>query len=210
MSAPLAFTDTETSSLSAEQGHAWEIAVIRRDQDGTDTEHLWQIRIDLATADPDSLRISRYHQRFAVPAGIDAVQVMPDGGLWKLTLPELLFDIHDALADAVLIGSNPAFDDRFISKLLRAHGRKTPWHYRPIDIATLAAGYEYGRAASNPGGDYLFPSDFPQHPYSSRALSRAVGVEPPGDNVAHTALGDARWARDVHDAVTGWKPPTDV
>lgn len=202
---PLAFTDTETSSLSAEQGHAWEIAVIRRDQDGTDTEHLWQIRIDLTTADPDSLRIGRYHQRFAVPDGIDAVQVMPDGDLWKLTVPELLFDLHDALADAVLIGSNPAFDDRFISKLMRSHGRKTPWHYRPIDVATLAAGYVQGLAAST-----QFPGEVIQHPYSSRGLSRAVGVEPPGDDTAHTALADARWSRDVHDAVTGWKPPTHV
>jgi hypothetical protein len=39
-------------------------------------------------------------------------------------------------------------------------------------------------------------------PISSRWLSRQVGVEPPGEGVAHTALGDARWARDVHDAIT--------
>jgi DNA polymerase III epsilon subunit-like protein len=41
------------------------------------------------------------------------------------------------------------------------------------------------------------------HGLSSKWLSRKVGVEPPGEGVAHTALGDARWARDVYDAVTG-------
>jgi DNA polymerase III epsilon subunit-like protein len=45
-------------------------------------------------------------------------------------------------------------------------------------------------------------------PINSRWLSRQVGVEPPGPDVAHTALGDARWARDVYDAVTGRKAVT--
>lgn len=35
----------------------------------------------------------------------------------------------------------------------------------------------------------------------SRQLSRAVGVEPPGEDVTHTALGNSRWVRDVLNAV---------
>lgn len=33
-------------------------------------------------------------------------------------------------------------------------------------------------------------------------LARAVGVEPPTDE-RHTAMGDARWAMAVYDAITG-------
>ncbi|MFB7900287.1 hypothetical protein ACFC1B_28655, partial [Streptomyces xiamenensis] len=75
--------------------------------------------------------------------------------------------------------------------LARAGVTETPWHYRPVDVATLAAGHLIGagRAAEV------------TVPYSSRALSRALGVEPPGHD-AHTALADARWARDLHDAAT--------
>jgi hypothetical protein len=39
-------------------------------------------------------------------------------------------------------------------------------------------------------------------PISSRGLSRQIGVEPPAEGVAHTALGDARWVRDMYDAIT--------
>ena len=86
----------------------------------------------------------------------------------------------------------------------RYYADPKPWHYRPIDIATLAAGYRYGQAASGAyGGDFTFPTDYPQVPYRSYELSRAVGVEPPAKAEAHTALGDARWAKAVYDAVTG-------
>ncbi|MBP5930166.1 hypothetical protein F3K39_19045 [Streptomyces sp. LBUM 1479] len=37
-------------------------------------------------------------------------------------------------------------------------------------------------------------------PWRAHILSRAVGVEPPAEDAAHTGLGDARWARDVYDA----------
>lgn len=198
----LAFVDTETTHLDPRHGDAWEIAVIRRREDGVDTEYLWQIRPDLATADPVSLKIGKFRERFAVPDGWDAIKFIPSGPPMRSLLPAMLFDLQEALSGAVIVGSNPGFDVAFLTKLLQRHGRKLPWHYRPIDIATLAAGYEHGKAASNPGGDYLFPADFPQHPYKSYDLSRAVGVEPPTAEAAHTALGDARWARDVHDAIT--------
>lgn len=198
----LAFVDTETTHLDPRHGDAWEIAVIRRREDGVDTEYLWQVRPDLTTADPESLSIGRFHERFAVPDGWDAIEFIPSGPPMRWKLPEMLFDLQEALSGAVLVGSNPGFDVAFLSKLLQANGRKQPWHYRPIDIATLAAGRQLGMNAVERafGG---VPADEVTFPFSSRAMSRSVGVEPPGSDVAHTAIGDARWARDVFDAVTG-------
>lgn len=204
MNTPIVFVDTETTHLDAGIGDAWEVAVIRRDADGIETENLWHIRIDLAAADPESLRIGRYAERFAVPEGTDAVEIRTYGDdstmREHLTHRDVRNRIGELLAGAVLIGSNPGFDDRFLRKLLGS----APWHYRPVCIATLAAGWKLGMAemATSLGGR-RYPSDEVPFPFSSRDLSRWTGVEPPADGVAHTALGDARWARDVFDAVTG-------
>lgn len=202
---PIAFVDTETTHLDAEIGEVWEVAIILRDYDNTptDTEYVWQIRPDLATADPESLKIGRYLERFVVPPQAEAAWTgYGDGPVLPMKRSEVVAAVMDVLSGAVMVGSNPGFDDRFLRRLLGPGAAQ--WHYRPVDIATLAAGYRYGQWASGAyGGDFLFPHDFPRFPFSSRDLSRAVGVEPPGDDVAHTALGDARWARDVFDAVTG-------
>ena len=190
---PIAFVDTETTHLDAEKGDAWEVAVILRETDGeqaADTEYVWQIRPNLATADPESLRIGRYLDRFAVPAHVEAAFTgYPDKAV-PMTRFQAVSAIRSVLDGAVLVGSNPGFDDRFLRKLLGA----APWHYRPLDIATLAAGHMWAL-------DHDLMAKDPK-PISSRWLSRQVGVEPPGDD-AHQALVDARWARDVYDAVTG-------
>jgi DNA polymerase III epsilon subunit-like protein len=204
---PLAFVDCETTHLDPRSGDVWEIAVIRRRRDGVETEFVWQVRPDLTTADPEALNIGRFHERFAVPDGYDAIEFIPSGPPMRTLIPEMLFDLQEALSGAVVIGSNPGFDVAFLTKLLQAHDRKLPWHYRPIDIATLAAGFRLGLAASGIyGGDFLSPGDYPQLPFKSYDLSRAVGVEPPSKEDAHTALGDARWARDVYDAMADAAP----
>jgi DNA polymerase III epsilon subunit-like protein len=186
---PLAFVDCETTHLSPKHGDAWEIAVIRRRLDGVDVEFCWQIRPDLETADPEALTIGKFEERFAVPDGWDAIEIMPSGPPFRTMVPEMLYDLQEALSGAVWIGSNPGFNVAFISKLLWAHDRKTVWHYRPYDIVQLAAA-KVGVEKAGP------------LPWSSRALSRAVGVEPPGDD-AHQALVDARHVRDMYDAVMG-------
>lgn len=206
MTAPIAFVDTETTHLDAEIGDAWEVAVILRefdDNEPTDTEYAWQIRPNLATADPEALEVGRYLERFAVPVPAEAAWTgYEDGPVLPMTRSEVVAAILAVLRGAVLVGSNPGFDDRFLRKLLGPGSAQ--WHYRPVDIATLAAGRKLGMVemVRQAGGKRL-PSDEVAFPFSSRDLSCWTGVEPPGAGVAHTALGDARWARDVFDAVTG-------
>lgn len=177
---PLAFVDTETTGLDPFLHDAWEYAVILR-TNGHDEEHTYRIEPDLTNADPKALEINPYWQRTSAP-----------GWEWddRRTAATSLYAL---LNGAVMIGSNPAFDAGMIANLFgRYYAQPQPWHYRVVDIATLAAGFLHGALAI---GD---PN--PRMPYSSRDLSRAVGVQPPGDD-GHQALVDARWARDVYDAV---------
>jgi hypothetical protein len=66
---------------------------------------------------------------------------------------------------------------------LNGQARST-WHYHLIDVEALIA----GRLAIAP-------------PWKSDDLSRAIGVEPPSDQDRHTAIGDARWVKQMYEAV---------
>ncbi|MET7436608.1 3'-5' exonuclease [Streptomyces sp. NPDC004082] len=204
MSTPIAFVDTETTHLDAEIGEAWEVAVILREDDdpATDTEYVWQFSINLETADPESLRIGGFHERRQLAVGADLAAFTGSTPAVLMSRAEAVDAILNILRGAVLVGSNPGFDDRFLRKLLGPGSAQ--WHYRPVCIATLAAGQRLGMAKlARLAGAKPLPSDEVRFPFSSRDLSRWTGVEPPGPGVAHTALGDARWARDVFDALRG-------
>lgn len=207
--APTLFTDVETTGLDPRRHGIWEIAVIRRDPDGHETENLWQIRPDLTDADPVGMQKNRFHERFIVPDDCDAAQIDPDGNiLLKLTAPEMLFDLQQTLnpGGGVMVGSNATFDDTFIKKLLWEHNRSASWHYRPICVATFAAGYLYGQAErmTKQTCDASWYGKVRERigwPWKSYQASEAVGVPRPDEQAAHTALGDARWARDLFDRI---------
>ncbi|MFG2748072.1 3'-5' exonuclease [Streptomyces xanthophaeus] len=206
---PILFIDTETTGLDVEHHDAWEIAIIHRRPGYPDAEYLWQIRTSLAEADPEALEINRYHERMAVPDGELAVH-MATGAMTAnhpISGQDLMLDLMALTDGAILVGSNPAFDERFLRKLFNAAHVTPAWHYRTVDIAAMAVGHLYGQAYTltkqqcDPAfygrADALLAGG-----WKSYELSRLMGIEPPAKDAAHTALGDARWARDVYDAIT--------
>lgn len=194
-STPLSFVDTETTHLSAEVGEVWEVAVILREPSGSESEHVWQFRpLRPSAANPKSLEIGQYATRFAVPDGSWAAYTA-DGDIDPMSRIDAIDEITATLRGAVIVGSNPGFDDRFLRKLLNLGATEQPWYYRPVCIAVRAEGY---LSAVDPA---WVAEQAAKGPISSRTLSRRLGVQPPGAD-AHQALADARWARDVYDAVT--------
>ncbi len=198
MTAPLVFLDTETTGLTLDDD-IWELAGIRRDPDGTETElhlfidHDWKKCRDL----PESFRedhLARFPGHNQSMSRNQAAH----------RIFEFLYPTEDG-DRAHVVGAVPNFDTEHISRLLRseigAHTRD-PWHYHLIDVENLAVGYIAGRASR---GDFDAGLAMPGLPWNSDDLSRAIGVEPPTDE-RHTAMGDARWAMAIYDRVIGARP----
>ncbi len=191
----LAFTDCETTGLDPFLHDPWEVAVVLR-VDSQDEEHVFRIEPDLTNATPEALRINRYHERTADPD-------------WKWDDRETAARrLHTLLDGAVIVGSNPAFDAEMLTHLLgRYFDQPRPWHYRTVDVVTLAVGSLYGRASEWTVRDcdatwYGKVAKAVGWPWRSHDVSRHVEIEPPAPEIRHTALADARWARDMWDAVT--------
>jgi len=195
---PLCFVDTETTGLDPDRHEVYEIALI----DGNGAElHLWVSDAPLATADPTALRIGRYYERwperrqldqFTRPTPLPVDRFNP----WLIELPSpyvidgktAAWIVAAATAGAHLVGAVPSFDAAFLDRLLRRYDLVPAWHYHNVCVENLIA----GKLAIPP-------------PWNSNDLSRKIGVEP-DDFERHAALGDARWAKAIYDAVMAGAP----
>jgi len=196
--APICFVDTETDGVHPAR-KPWEIAIIRRDPDGTEATWAAFVEIDLSTADPFGLRVGRFYDRHPLGRWLSATPTAGAGGpRWPLA--ELGDVVSRAAAartiaqwthGAHLVGNVPNFDAEVFDGLLRAHGLAPAWHYHLIDCESLAVGYLAAQGHPAPP------------PWSSEYLSEAVGVPVAPEEDRHTALGDARWAMAIYDAVMG-------
>lgn len=175
MTRPIVFLDTETTSLRPDR-RAWEIGLIRRDETG-EHEQSWFVEaseLRLATADPTSLDIGRFYQRHPhfTHNGED-------------TFPErtVLVQVERETRNAIIVGAVPNFDTEVLGARMRAHGILPSWHYHLVDVETLAAGDLGLRPPWN------FDRVLNEYDLTYDEAQR------------HTALGDARMARDLYDAV---------
>lgn len=179
----IVFVDTETLGL-APDAPIWEFAAIRIAGMGADVaagkvldqvEFLVEHDTSYGTGHlPESFAKdyrARYWAEFAWPA-MHAAR-----------------EIHKITDGAIVAGSNPSFDIERLELLLQAHGIDPAWHYHPLDIPSMAAGWYVGN-----GGGELF--------WRSTELSTAVGVDP-DDYERHTALGDVKWCLAQWKAMNG-------
>lgn len=189
----LAFVDTETTGLDPDLHEIWEVGLILSEPGGG--EYHWFLPVDLGRADAFALKIGHFHDRH--------------DDYWKNLTPlaEFAACFADMTRGCHMVGAVPSFDDERLRKLLRANGACPEWHYHLIDVEALAVGFLASQARELA---YSCAADFRPIglPWKSDDLSRACGVEPPGDDERHTALGDARWAKRLYEAICGPSPDT--
>ena len=196
MPAPIVFLDTETTGLGPDD-EPWEIAAIRRDPDGTETE------LEMFV-EHDTSRIPNLPQRFRIDW---ATRYDPEDAVSRDDAGSKLGGLLDrpgGFERCVIVASNPAFDLRMIEPLIRMNGFELDdlTHYRPVDVGALAFGHLAARAAA--GAPVPESVRHPRRgmPWSSDDLSRALGIDP-DDFDRHTAMGDVRWVKAIYDIVTG-------
>jgi DNA polymerase III epsilon subunit-like protein len=214
----IVFLDTETVGLDTDRHDVWEIGLIVRELGAPpehDLEYLWQVWPDLSHLGTDAggLRVSRFYEREQVSRyGREALALveplLEPGDFSPYTHGYVAGEVARLLDGAHVVGAVPDFDARALRRFLRKHGHALTAHYHLIDIEALAVGYLQGVATgkcdpSIDDRDDFLPTVASTLPWDSEVLSAACGVKPPSAEDRHTALGDARWVRDLYDAITG-------
>lgn len=176
----LAFVDIETTGLDPDRHQIWEVAIILRGGDGLDRPRRWLLPVNVEWADPEALDIGGFHDRH------------PQGTRWSegVTDSDYTMDMYRFAAEvchltygAHLVGAVVSFDEERLRRLMQQCHIAPLWHYHLVDVEALVA----GKWSIQP-------------PWDSSELSRLVHVDPDQFD-RHTAMGDARWARAMYDAV---------
>jgi len=183
----VAIVDCETTGLDPDRHEVWEVGILRYDF-GADTvldRHVFQLAIDGSHLDPIALDICGFLERrkrpdeLMDPASFSVMfQAMTDGYHW--------------------LGAVPSFDEERLRRMLLRYGQTPAWHYHLVDIEALCIGWLRGGSLNHD-----LPDVVKQHPINSKALSRAMGVDPDQFD-AHTAMGDCEWALALYRKVLGY------
>lgn len=225
----LAFIDAETTGIRPDMGaEVWEIALILREDvaamspDGPpspgrqDSEYAWQVRPDLTRADPVALKIGGYYRRCQVAReAVGAARDLKRPNADATTADEVASATARLLDGALIVGANPWFDHGHLDAFLRSHGQCLAPDYHMVDIGSLVTGWIAGKTAGfNEVADLMAGAhrecDWPAPtraeargfagPLKLSTAASFAGLDPAAYD-AHTALGDARLARDIWDAV---------
>lgn len=186
-SGEVCFVDTETLGLDPDINPMWEVGLI----DPQGQEFHWFLQVPpraLAVAHPVALEIGKFGERYSPEMAVDPVT--------------FCLEFEDLTRGCHLAGAVVSFDEERLRRMFYDAGINPGWHYHLIDVEAMAVG-----ALSVLRGYRL------TLPWDSTGLSQLVGVDPDAYE-KHTAIGDARWARDIYQAVVngpcGTMVPSDL
>lgn len=186
MSKRLIFLDTETTGLDIRHHRIWDLAYIVREPDGSEREVQYFLKdMNLAEADPFALNIGKFYERFPNPD-----HAADPWAISGTTHPgDAAMSVFMDFKDVIIVGAVPWFDAEFLKHMLWRAGLLPTWHYHLVDVETLAAGH----AGLVPPWDFDYILEF-------------YGLEY-DEAERHTALGDARMAMRLYDAVMAGARP---
>lgn len=192
----ICFLDTETTGLQPHHHEVWEIAVISRalPGDGDDVELMWHVRPDLTKADPTALRIGRFYERTAPLDAWTPARPVPAG---TARTPPLT---RSPVSSTARTSSRPTRRSTWRSCSASCTATARP---RPGTTTSSTSGPSRSATSTARGAFGAGPAPMP---WSTERLAELVGVPAQAAGSKHTALGDARWVRNLYDEVT--RPPS--
>lgn len=206
----LVWMDTETTGLHAER-RPWDIALIGQ-RGGFDFMYQWfvhPIDLDLENAQQAALDFGKFwdrHPHGQHLASLTGRDIRRIGQFDMRRLPShryvrrakhIAIDVANLTRDrALILGSNPSFDMECVGAMM-LHENVTPtWHYHPVDVPTLIAGYLLNSRLHEVG-------PLERHPVGMKSddLCRAIGINP-DDFERHSAIGDCELFKAAFDRIT--------
>lgn len=167
--------------------------MIRRPVDGPEERLTLMVSdVDLSAATYAALRVGRFYDRH--PSYAPAGQPVPAEAV-VCAEAEAAVLVERWTRDAYLLGVVTPFDDLTLDTMLRRCHLLPRWHYRTQDLTCVTVGWLAAR------GIHADDEGRPTHEWNSETLSRACGIEPPAEELRHTAMGDADWAARWWDAI---------